>query len=67
MARRTAGRRECDRRASFAGRWTAVASDTIVSDERDAAVETQALALLRRYGIVYRRLLTRETERGDMA
>ena len=50
-----------DRRASFAGRWTAVASDTIVSDERDAAVETQALALLRRYGIVYRRLLTRET------
>jgi ATP-dependent Lhr-like helicase len=49
-----------DRRASFAGRWTAVEIDTTAGD-REAAVETQAQALLRRHGIVFRRLLTRET------
>jgi ATP-dependent Lhr-like helicase len=49
-----------DRRASFAGRWTAVESGT-TTDVREAAVESQAQVLLRRYGIVYRRLLTRET------
>ena len=42
-------------RASFAGRWSIVSGG---SDEQ--AVETQALALLRRYGIVFRRLLARE-------
>jgi ATP-dependent Lhr-like helicase len=49
-----------DRRSSFAGRWTAVAaSDDRVT--REEAVESQARALLRRYGVVFRRLLTRET------
>ncbi len=49
-----------DRRANFAGRWTVVATDA-AGNAREAAIETQAWALLRRYGIVYRRLLTRET------
>ena len=81
-----------DRRANFAGRWTAVETSTAetVTDwsrrsdplgsanadlsrrsdllgsakadaARTAAVETQAWTLLRRYGVVYRRLLARET------
>jgi ATP-dependent Lhr-like helicase len=49
-----------DRRAHFAGRWTAIAPAP--RDEgRDAALETQAWTLLRRYGVVFRRLLARET------
>ena len=47
-----------DRRASFAGRWAAVRQDD--ADARDDAVEHQARTLLKRYGIVFRRLLTRE-------
>ncbi len=49
-----------ERRSSFAGRWTAIASggDAL---PRDEAVELQAWCLLRRYGVVFRRLLTRET------
>ena len=49
-----------DRRSNFAGRWTAVAEDG-GSLEREAAIEVQAWTLLRRYGVVFRRLLTRET------
>jgi ATP-dependent Lhr-like helicase len=49
-----------DRRGHFAGRWTASSAD--VPDETpDTALETQAWTLLRRYGVVCRRLLTRET------
>lgn len=63
---RLAGR---DRRANFAGRWTAIA---ITADDtagrakgrpdaaREAAVDVQAWTLLKRYGVVFRRLLTRE-------
>jgi ATP-dependent Lhr-like helicase len=46
-----------DRRSSFAGRWTAAATS---DGDRERAVDTQAWALLRRYGVVFRRLLTRE-------
>ena len=48
-----------DRRSNFAGRWTAIgpASDRT----REKAVELQAWTLLRRYGVVFRRLLARET------
>jgi ATP-dependent Lhr-like helicase len=46
-----------DRRASFAGRWTVVRDGGV---SREAAVETQAGSLLRRYGVVFRRLLARE-------
>jgi ATP-dependent helicase Lhr and Lhr-like helicase len=48
-----------DRTGQFAGRWAAV--DGGDADSHDRAVETQAWTLLRRYGIVFRRLLTRET------
>ena len=52
--------RPADRRSKFAGRWTAV--DTDSGDvSRDDAIELQAWTLLRRYGVVFRRLLTRET------
>jgi ATP-dependent Lhr-like helicase len=43
-----------------AGRWSAVNLEASDGD-REAAVETHARALLARYGIVFRRLLTRET------
>jgi ATP-dependent Lhr-like helicase len=48
------------RRADGAGRWSAAplaASDA----EREAAIEIQARVLLSRYGVVFRRLLARET------
>jgi ATP-dependent helicase Lhr and Lhr-like helicase len=48
-----------DRRATFAGRWSAITT-TAETRTYAAAVETQAWALLRRYGVVFRRLLTRE-------
>ena len=51
-----------DRRANFAGRWTAIepraAAETRV---RADAVEAQGWALLRRYGVVFRRVLARES------
>jgi ATP-dependent Lhr-like helicase len=47
-----------DRRSTFAGRWTALGPGT--DDDRERAVEAQAWALLRRYGVMFRRLLTRE-------
>jgi ATP-dependent Lhr-like helicase len=49
-----------DRRSQFAGRWTAIDPDG-ENLTRDQAVERQAWSLLRRYGVVFRRLLTRET------
>jgi ATP-dependent Lhr-like helicase len=48
-----------DRRSNFAGRWTAVASEPDTLDP-EQAVEVQAWSLLRRYGVVFRRLLERE-------
>jgi ATP-dependent helicase Lhr and Lhr-like helicase len=60
-----------DRRTNFAGRWTAVSprpAEHLARTPADAAgdegaadaAETQAWILIRRYGIVFRRLLTRE-------
>jgi ATP-dependent Lhr-like helicase len=46
-----------DRRANFAGRWSAIPEDAAADA---ACVETQAWTLLRRYGVLFRRLLTRE-------
>ena len=48
-----------DRRANFAGRWTALEAGRS-RDRREADVETLARLLLRRYGVVFRRVLTRE-------
>jgi ATP-dependent Lhr-like helicase len=47
-----------DRRTKFAGRWTTLRSP---EQTRETAVETFARALLRRYGVVFRRMLTRES------
>src|SRR5205807_5568900 len=44
------------RRPERAGRWSILTSDI----DREEAVETQARALLKRYGVIFRRLLTRE-------
>jgi ATP-dependent Lhr-like helicase len=49
-----------ERRSHYAGRWTATALDLVATRDREDAVERQARALLRRYGVVFRRLLTRE-------
>ncbi len=46
-------------RSRFTGRWTATPSPAS-SQDREEAVQTQAWALLRRYGVVFRRLMTRE-------
>jgi ATP-dependent Lhr-like helicase len=43
--------------ADLAGRWSLIATS---ETSRDAAIEAQARALLRRYGVVFRRLLARE-------
>jgi ATP-dependent Lhr-like helicase len=45
-------------RADSAGRWSTLRAGDIAA--RDQAVEHLAWALLRRYGVVFRRLLTRE-------
>ena len=45
-------------RSRFTGRWTATPAAS--SEDRDEAAHTQAWALLRRYGVVFRRLMTRE-------
>ncbi len=44
------------RRPERAGRWSILTADI----DREEAVETQARALLNRYGVIFRRLLTRE-------
>lgn len=55
-----------DRRANFAGRWTATENrqptteTPTTTDNHQPSTDVQAWALLRRYGIVFRRLLTRE-------
>jgi ATP-dependent Lhr-like helicase len=61
-------------RGRFTGRWTAIARGLKTpgphspdlgrgapDPERDDAIQTQAWALLRRYGVVFRRLMTRES------
>lgn len=52
-------------RPDQAGRWALRNTGPVLSDRpisREAAVETLAWTLLRRYGVVFRRLLTREGE-----
>jgi len=46
-------------RADAAGRWFAVRNETR-EVSRETAVETLAWTLLRRYGVIFRRMLTRE-------
>jgi ATP-dependent Lhr-like helicase len=47
-------------RPDGSGRWSAV-SFALSDADREAAIETQARALLTRYGVVFRRMLERET------
>jgi ATP-dependent Lhr-like helicase len=49
-----------DSRAQAAGRWFLLGGDE-ASAARESAVETQVWSLLRRYGVLFRRLLTRES------
>jgi ATP-dependent Lhr-like helicase len=49
-----------DRRQNPIGRWSAINVE-VSETPRDAAIDVQARALLARYGIVFRRLLARET------
>ncbi|MGH9309110.1 MAG: Lhr family helicase, partial [Vicinamibacterales bacterium] len=51
---------ERDRRARFAGRWTATRR-VDARESYESSVDTHASALLRRYGVVFRRIVTRET------
>ena len=61
MAATTAQPARPDRRTHFAGRWSAVVpADAADSSAGDSALEHQARTLLKRYGVVFRRLLTRE-------
>ena len=48
-----------DRRATFAGRWSTIAAP-LLEPGGSAAVEIEAWALLRRYGVVFHRILARE-------
>ncbi|MEO8216598.1 MAG: DEAD/DEAH box helicase [Acidobacteriota bacterium] len=50
---------ERHRSESFSGRWSLLLADA-EQEEREAAVEIQARTFLRRYGVVFRRLLFRE-------
>ena len=47
-------------RADGSGRWSAI-EPVISNAARETAIEAQARALLERYGVVFRRLLERET------
>ena len=49
-----------DTRVDPAGRWSILRGEGDDAAACEAAVERQAWALLRRYGVVFRRLLTRE-------
>jgi ATP-dependent Lhr-like helicase len=57
IVRAGGGQRAPATRAHVSGRWSIVAASGCA---REAAVETQARTLLRRYGVVFRRLLSRE-------
>jgi ATP-dependent Lhr-like helicase len=48
-------------RSSIAGRWSLLREAPSGADRADAAVDLQARALLNRYGVVFRRLLARES------
>jgi ATP-dependent Lhr-like helicase len=63
IVRGASGRRvEPASRSTVAGRWSLIHAPihTIATPDHDTAVETQARALLARYGVVFRKLLTRE-------
>ena len=67
-ARRSIGFRSRSRTSVAAmagGRWSCLRSGPSDPQDRETLVEAQALTLLRRYGIVFRRLLSREPPRAS--
>jgi ATP-dependent Lhr-like helicase len=59
IVRASAGRRPARKSAAHAGRWSLLAAEP-PAVSRESAVEAQARALLGRYGVVFRRVLSRE-------
>jgi ATP-dependent Lhr-like helicase len=59
IVRASAGAPIAAGRGGATGRWSIVRAGVV--GDKEAAIETQARVLLRRYGVVFRRLLTRET------
>jgi len=59
IVRAAAGRPSARNGAAHAGRWSLLRTDQSPVS-RDVAVDAQAWALLRRYGVVFRRVLLRE-------
>jgi ATP-dependent Lhr-like helicase len=59
IVRAAAGRRPVANATAHAGRWSLLRTDQ-PSASRESAVEAQAWTLLRRYGVVFRRMLLRE-------
>jgi ATP-dependent Lhr-like helicase len=58
------GRASTDRRATFAGRWTATSQDAVACGsgrKTPGDIDLVSHTLLRRYGVVFRRVLARET------
>jgi len=60
IIRAASGRRPLRGAAAQAGRWSLVRPDGARSAPRDEVVEGQARVLLKRYGVVFRRMLVRE-------
>jgi len=48
-------------RSSIAGRWSLLSEAPVSADEAQSAIDIQARTLLKRYGVVFRRLLARES------
>jgi ATP-dependent Lhr-like helicase len=48
-------------RSSIAGRWSLLREAPVSADEAQSAIDIQARTLLKRYGVVFRRLLARES------
>jgi ATP-dependent Lhr-like helicase len=62
IVRPSAGRRGAQgRHSSIAGRWSLLREAPAGLRGADAAIEVQARSLLKRYGVVFRRLLARES------
>jgi ATP-dependent Lhr-like helicase len=61
IVRAASGRRPLRRAAAQAGRWSLLGAVSEAPVSRDEMIEGQARAVLRRYGVVFRRILVRET------
>jgi ATP-dependent Lhr-like helicase len=60
IIRASSGRQPQPSRGSVTGRWSLLSGVGLQACDRETAVELQARTLLKRYGVVFRRLLARE-------